>query len=151
MRSKILKIFLFSVATAAIFCSCKKPKPNQWLLDNVTIVGHNPVISTFSVVAPQTTTVAAGSTVNLDLRYWSEDPIDKINLNATVGGAAGTKQTVFTTTDQKAYSAVSRTDSLRMQYQVPAGLASGSTIALEAQIVNKNTLTAATPMTLKIQ
>jgi len=150
MRSKIFKIFILSVAIAAIFCSCKKPKPNQWLLDNVTVVGHNPVIASFSVVAPQTTTVAAGSTVNLDLRYWSEDPIDKINLNATVG-AAGTKQTVSTTTDQKAYSTVSRTDSLRIQYQVPTGLASGTTIALEAQIINKNTLTAATPLNLKIQ
>lgn len=150
MKSKILNILLLAIASAVVLGSCKKPKPNQWLLDNVTIVGHNPVIASFSIVAPQTTAVASGSTVNLDLRYWSEDPIDSINLSSTVG-AGGTKQLISTTTDQKAYSSVTRTDSLRMQYQVPAGLTSGTTITLEARIANKNRLSAATPLNLKVQ
>jgi hypothetical protein len=82
--------------------------------------------------------VTSGTPVPLDLRYWSDDPIDKINLRATVG--TGAQQLVSTTAYQKAYSSVSRTDSLILSYPVPAGLATGTAIVLEVEVVNKNTL-----------
>ena len=149
MKIKIYKLLLVTgmLAIAAI-AGCKKDDPNQFLKDNVTVIGYNPVIASFTTV-PTTTTVAAGGTVKLDLRYWSDDAIDKVNLNATIGAAA--KSTVLTTPYQKAYSTVSRTDSLNMQYTVPAGTGSGTTIVIEAQVVNKNTLTAASTISLKVQ
>lgn len=152
MKFKIYKLLFVSIAFAVAIASCKKPDPNQFLKDNVTVVGYNPLIASFKIVpvtVPATTTAAAGSTVKLDLRYWSDDPIDKVNLNATVGAAA--KQTISTTPYQRAYSAVSRTDSLNLTYQVPAGTATGTTIVVEAQVVNKNTLTATSTINLKVQ
>lgn len=149
MKFKIYKLLFITGVVAAALSGCKKPDPNQWLEDNTTVIGYNPVIATFTTVPANTTTAAAGSTVKLDLRYWSDSPIDKVNLNATVGTAA--KQTITTTAYQKAYSTVSRTDSLLMQYQVPAGTATGTTIVVEAQVINKNTLTVASTISLKVQ
>jgi hypothetical protein len=146
MKFNILKSLFVAGAITACFISCKKNDPDEWLKDNVTVVGKNPVIASFTIPAGQTAT--AGSTVKLDLRYWSEDAIDKINLNATI---AGTKTTVSTTPYQKAYSSVTRTDSLILQYPIPAGTASGTTITMEAQVVNKNSLTATSTVALKVQ
>lgn len=146
-----LKIFILLFITGALvtaLAGCKKNAPNQWLLDNTTLIGYNPVIASFTTV-PASTTATAGSTIKLDLRYWSQDVIDKVNLNATVGTNA--KQTISTTPYQKAYSNVSRTDSLLLQYQVPAGTAPGTTIVVEAQVVNKNTLTISSTLNLKVQ
>lgn len=149
MKFKIYQLLFIPAILAVIAAGCKKDDPNQFLKDNVTVVGYNPVIASFTTSPAGTATAAAGSTVKLDLRYWSDDPIDKINLNATVGTAA--KQTISTSADQKAYSTVSKTDSLNLQYQVPAGTAVGTTIIVEAQIVNKNTLTATSTISLKVQ
>lgn len=150
MKFNIFKLLFITGTVVAALSSCKKPDPNQWLKDNTTVIGYNPVIASFTTVPSGTTTAAAGSTVKLDLRYWSDGPIDKVNLNATVG-TGGTKQTISTTPYQKAYSAVSRTDSLIMQYQVPAGTASGTAIVVEAQVVNKNALTVSSTISLKVQ
>jgi hypothetical protein len=132
-----------------LFAACKKDAPDQWLKDNITIIGKVPVIAGFTVKPPQTTNVAAGSTVTLDLRYWSDDPIDKISLRSAVGTAA--QQVVSTTAYQKAYSQVSRTDSLLLNYPVPGGLAVGTAIVMEVEVVNKNTLTKKTTLSLKVQ
>lgn len=149
MKFKIYQLLFIPVIVAVIAMGCKKVAPNQFLKDNVTIVGYNPVIASFTTTPAGTTTAVAGSTVKLDLRYWSDDPIDKINLNATVG--SGGKANVSSTGYQKAYSTVSRTDSLNLQYQVPAGTAVGTIITVEAQVVNKNSLTATSTINLKVQ
>ncbi|WP_242457742.1 hypothetical protein [Pedobacter sp. BS3] len=36
-------------------------------------------------------------------------------------------------------------------YQVPSGLSSGTTITMEAQVVNKNTLSKSATLALKVQ
>lgn len=132
-----------------LLSACKKDAPDQWLKDNITIIGKVPVVAGFTVKPPQTTNVGAGSTVILDLRYWSDDPIDKVNLRATVGSTP--QQTVSTTAYQKAYSQVSRTDSLLLSYPVPTGLAVGTAIVMEVEVVNKNTLTKKSTLSLKVQ
>lgn len=134
---------------AALFSACKKNAPDQFLKDNITIIGKVPVIATFTVVPPQTTNVVAGSPVKLDLRYWSDDEINLINLRATVG--TGAQQVVSTTPYQKAYSKVSRTDSLLLSYPVPSGLTTGTSIAMEVEVVNKNALTKKLVLNLKVQ
>ena len=149
MKLKFPQIYLPFLAIALVVTSCEENDPDQWLKENIQIVGKLPVIASFGVVAPQTTTVPAGSTVNLDLRYWSDDPVDKINLYATVG--TGAKQTISSTTYQPAFSNVSKTDSLRLPYTVPAGLASGTSIKVDAEVLNKNTLTKTSSVTLRVQ
>lgn len=149
MKKNILTYSTLLFVSLALFSACKKDAPDQWLKDNIDIIGKVPVIAGFTVKPPQTTNVAAGSTVQLDLRYWSDEPIDKINLRSTVG--TGAQQTVSTTAYQKAYSQVSRTDSLLLPYPVPAGLAVGTAIVMEVEVVNKNTLTKKTTLSLKVQ
>ena len=149
MKNKISKLFIAVFATVVMISSCKKNDPDQWLKDNITIVGKVPVVAGFTVKPPQTTNVAAGASVQLDLRYWSDEQIDKINLRSTVG--ANAQSLVSTTPYQKAYSNVSRTDSLLLGYQVPGDLAKGTSIVMEVEVVNKNTLTKKQTLTLKIQ
>lgn len=149
MKRNILTYAAVLFVSATLFSACKKNAPDQWLKDNIDVIGKVPVIAGFTVKPPQTTNVAAGSTVQLDLRYWSDDPVDKINLRSTVG--TGTQQAVSTTAYQKAYSQVSKTDSLLLAYPVPAGLAVGTAIVMEVEVVNKNTLTKKTTLSLKVQ
>ena len=149
MKKHIIKFIIGLMAVPMLFSACKKDAPDKWLQDNITIIGKLPVIAGFTVKPPQTLTVASGATIQLDLRYWSDDPIDKVNLRATVGAAA--KQMISTTAYQKAYSTVSRTDSLLLPYAVPTGLTTGSSIVMEVEVVNKNTLTKLSTLTLKIQ
>nr|WP_157247030.1 hypothetical protein [Pedobacter panaciterrae] len=149
MKNRISKLFIAVFTTMIILSSCKKNDPDQWLKDNITIIGKVPVVAGFTVKPPQTTNVTAGDNVQLDLRYWSDEEIDKINLRSTVGTNA--QILVSTTPYQKAYSSVSRTDSLLLGYQVPGGLAKGTSVVMEVEVVNKNTLTKKSTLTLKIQ
>ncbi|MCO4294271.1 hypothetical protein NF867_15525 [Solitalea sp. MAHUQ-68] len=135
MKKNLNRLYLFLIAVSSIaLVSCEKDA-DQWLQDNVTVIGKYANIAKFS--APSAT-AAAGSKIKLDLRYWSEDPIDKINLKDSIGTAA--KKQVFTTAYSPAYSAITKTDSLIIEYTVPAGLAPKTVILLEAEVVNKNTL-----------
>lgn len=149
MKKKIFTYIGLLLTGSLFLTACKKNAPDQWLKDNITIVGKVPVIASFTVKPPQTTNVTSGSTLTLDLRYWSDDPIDKVNLRSTVGTTA--QQTISTTPYQKAYSTVSRTDSLLLSYAVPSGLAVGTAIAMEVEVVNKNALTKKLVLNLKVQ
>lgn len=149
MKKKIFTYIGMLFVGNLLLSACKKNAPDQWLKDNITIVGKVPVIAGFTVKPPQTTNVSSGSTVTLDLRYWSDDPIDKVNLRSTVGAAA--QQLVSATPYQMAYSKVTRTDSLLLSYTVPSGLTVGTAIAMEVEVVNKNTLTKKLLLNLKVQ
>lgn len=149
MENIISKLLIAVFVMMIMFSSCKKNDPDQWLKDNITIIGKVPVVAGFTVKPPQTTNVAAGANVQLDLRYWSDEEIDKINLRSTVGTNA--QALVSTTPYQKAYSTISRTDSLLLGYQVPDGLTKGTSVIMEVEVVNKNTLTKKSTLTLKIQ
>ncbi|AFD06151.1 hypothetical protein [Solitalea canadensis] len=146
MKTTLVKLYSLSIiALAGVLSSCEKDA-DQWLQDNVTVIGKYANISGFTASSTKPT---AGATVKLDLRYWSEEQIDKINLNVKVG--ADVKQTVSTTPYKAAYSKISKTDSLLLQYNVPAGLAAGTAIVVEAEVVNKNTLKNASTVTLTVQ
>lgn len=149
MKKNVLTYLSAVTAAILLFSACKKNAPDQWLQDNIDIIGKVPVVASFAVKPPQTANVTSGSNVQLDLRYWSDDPIDKINLTAKVGVAA--QQPVSTTPYQKAYSSASKTDSLLISYPVPSGLAVGTAIVVEVEVVNKNTLTKKATLNLKVQ
>jgi hypothetical protein len=149
MKSKFCKLYILGavICVGGLLASCEK-EADQWLQDNFEVIGNIPAIASFNTT-PAVTEVVAGTTVKLDLRYWSKDPIDKINLNAKVGSEV--KQTVSSTAYQAAYSKVSKTDSLILEYAVPAGLAKGVAIELEAEIINKTALKNASKLTVKIK
>lgn len=145
---KTYKIITLLALTTIGFTACEKDA-DQFLRDNTTVIGRIPVIAGFKISPTQANnSVTAGQNIILDLRYWSDDPIDKIELKATVG--TGTAQTISTTPYQSAYSKVSQTDSLLLNYQVP-NVAVGTAINMQVVVTNKNTLSKSTNLILSVK
>ncbi|WP_353132218.1 hypothetical protein [Pseudopedobacter sp.] len=146
MKAKLKYISL--IMMSLILMSCEKDA-DQWLKDNIKIIGKVPVITSFTVTPAQADNkVPAGQTIKLDLRYWSEDPIDKIELKAAIG--AGAYQLVESKPYQKAYSNVSKTDSLIFNYPVP-NVAVGTEINMEVTVLNTNTLKKVSTLKLAVK
>lgn len=149
----VMKLYKFKYLIALLalpicFTACEKDA-DQWLKDNVTVIGKLPVIAGFSITPTQANNnVTAGQNVRFDLRYWSDDSIDKVELKATVG--TGTQRTVSTTPYQSAYSNVSKTDSLLLNYTVP-NVSVGTTINMQVVVTNKNTLTKSSNLVLTVR
>ncbi|ADY52405.1 hypothetical protein Pedsa_1850 [Pseudopedobacter saltans DSM 12145] len=144
-----LKYMLLILIGATFLQACEKDA-DQWLKDNVTVIGKVPVIAAFSVTPAQADNkVPTGQTIKLDLRYWSDEPIDKIELRSMVG-TGGTYQLVETKPYQSAYSVKSKTDSLIFNYTVP-NVAVGTAINMEVTVVNKNTLVKKSVLALAVK
>lgn len=145
---KVNKLIILLALITICFTACEKDA-DQWLKDNTTVIGKLPVIAAFRITPTQANNnVTAGQNIKLDLRYWSDDPIDKIELKATVG--TGTVQTVATTPYQSAYSNVSKTDSLILNYTVP-NVSVGTAIAMQVVVTNKNTLSKSSNLALTVR
>lgn len=145
---KVNKLIILLALITICFTACEKDA-DQWLKDNTTVIGKLPVIAAFRITPTQANNnVTAGQNIKLDLRYWSEDPIDKIELKATVG--TGTVQTISTTPYQSAYSNVSKTDSLILNYTVP-NVSVGTAIAMQVVVTNKNTLSKSSNLALTVR
>lgn len=137
------------LAGSMLLQACEKDA-DQWLKDNITIIGKVPVIAGFSIRPSQSDNkVPAGQNIKLDLRYWSEDPIDKIELRSMVG-TGGSYQLVSSVPYQAAYSNISKTDSLLFDYTVP-NVAVGTAINMEITVINKNTLTKKSVLALTVK
>ncbi|HEX7365691.1 MAG TPA: hypothetical protein VF273_01270 [Pelobium sp.] len=145
---KIYKLITLVAISALFFTACEKDA-DQWLKDNTTVIGKLPVIASFKITPTQANNnVTAGQSIKLDLRYWSDDPIDKIELKSTVG--SGTSETVSTTPYQSAFSKVSQTDSLLLNYTVP-NVPVGTAVKMQVIVTNKNTLSKSTDLTLTVK
>ncbi|MFP4293399.1 MAG: hypothetical protein ACLFQ0_17310 [Cyclobacteriaceae bacterium] len=130
--SKLLLAFCLILLTVA----CDEDS-DQVLKDIIKEdLGYLPVITSFSLSSPSATAVQAGSSLTFDLRYWSEADIREIRLLSAVGDAEPTLIDTFPY--ESAYSSVSRTDSLMMNYQLPANLPSGTEIRFDAVVINEN-------------
>lgn len=81
---------------------------------------------------------AAGATFRTEIQFISQSPVKEINLYNTIGTTARTKVSAFPYT--AAYSAIKGTDTLLAPYTVPGGLAVGTSIRLEYEILNQNNL-----------
>lgn len=114
--------------------------------DNAERTGRNfPVITDLSVVSGQET-FQEGETVNLDLRFFSEDPVASINLfdSLAVDGSGVRAQQQVKSVDpsEAGFSAATQTDSLVIEYTVPSDLPDSTTfIDLDVEVVNENGLT----------
>ncbi|QEK50638.1 hypothetical protein FYC62_02375 [Pedobacter aquae] len=148
MKLYKFKYLMILFALPLCFTACEKDA-DQWLKDNTTIIGKLPVITSLRITPTQANNnVTAGQNVRLDLRFWSDDPIDKIELKAAVG--TNPSQVVSTTLYQKAYSNISKTDSLLLNYTVP-NVSAGTDINMEVVVVNKNTLTKNSTLKLTVR
>ncbi len=104
-------------------------------------LGYLPVIASFSLASPTPaagtapTPVKPGTACTFDLRYWSEGQIDRVQLSSRLGVTA-TPSFIYDQGYAPAYSSITRTDSLRVTYTVPADAAAGTRIRVEARVTN---------------
>ncbi len=82
--------------------------------------------------------LAGGYSFKTELQYFSQDPVKEINLYSTVG--TGARMPVSTTPYAAAYSNTKKLDTLLVSYTVASGLAKGTAIKLDYEILNLNGL-----------
>jgi hypothetical protein len=139
---KSLNIFNQTVVTGLIFClslsSCYEQQDP--LEEMITRTGnHYPVVANIRTLEAQGFEVdqSPGGEVNLELQYWSFDPIDQINLYDVINNDTSL---VSSFEYQPAFSKRAGTDTLVVNYTVPQ-VNSGTRINLLFEVVNENTLT----------
>lgn len=146
---KLISILLLSIIPITCFISCKKSQ--NFLRDNTTptSVGYAPVCTnglqnvslnppvTLATTSGSATFIAAGSTFNTELQYFSKSAIKEINLYNTIG--TGARTLVNTLPYASAFSDIKKLDTLLVPYTVPGGT-SGTVIKLEYEVLNQNAL-----------
>lgn len=135
---------LLASSTLALTGCYEEP---DWLGDNTVSLGNFPVISSFSVVDDRE--FELGETVELDLRFWSDAPIQEIVLSSLIGD---TKAEVATFGYTPNFAEDSQTDKLLMSYTIPNELPDGvSSISLEVNIINENGLNRTRTVTVDVE
>ncbi len=139
-RIKVYTLLVLALA-AGIMAACDRDA-DQPLKDIIKQdLGYLPVIASFSLASPTPaagtapTPVKPGTACTFDLRYWSEGQIDRVQLSSRVGATA-TPSFIYDQGYAPAYSSITRTDSLRVTYTVPADAAAGTRIRVEARVTN---------------
>ena len=146
------KIFFYITAATLAVTACEKSQDVNRDYAIPTGKGAYPV-STNTLVDLSTSknlgtvNFNGGYAFNTELQYFSQDPVKEINLYSTVGSGARTK--ITTIPYAPAYSNIKKLDTLLVPYTVPAGQASGTSIKLEYEIVNQNTLNLIRTVTVK--
>lgn len=152
---KNIRLTIALIASSFTFIACEKSK--DFIADNTipTGVGSRPVstnplriVTATPVRDLNNATLASGTTFQTEVQFFSEGPVKEINFYATVGNAAKTK--VATYPYKAAFSQIKRTDTLLVPYTVPAAT-SGTSIKLDYELVNENSLSLVRPATIKVQ
>ncbi|MTI89437.1 MAG: hypothetical protein FH748_15885 [Balneolaceae bacterium] len=134
----VMKKTVLFLVMAFLMASCLEE--DNWLKDNMEETGRSyPNISDVEI-ANSKAEYGEGEIVQLDLLFWSENPIKEIILKDSV--VSQTAQQVYGKwgPDEAGFSASSQTDSLRIEYTVPVVPNDSSQINLEIEIVNENGL-----------
>lgn len=146
------KFFLYAIVAAALAVACKKTQDINRDYAIPTGKGSYPV-STNTLIDLSTNrnlgtvNLAGGYTFNTELQYFSQEPIKEINFYSTVG--SGTRTKISTIPYAPAYSNLKKLDTLLIPYTIPTGQAAGTSIKLEYEIVNQNTLNLVRAVTVK--
>jgi hypothetical protein len=85
--------------------------------------------------------------IQFELQYWSESPIREINLYRTVGSTAREKIYSKPYAEVAAFSRMKSADTLVFQYTTPG--TTDTSVKLEVEIVNENTLSLLRSITLQ--
>lgn len=86
--------------------------------------------------------------LSFELQYWSEAPIQEINMYATIDKGAKTKIFNKPYTEIAAFSKIKSADTLVMAYKTPVVLVE-TPVRLDVEIVNENGLSVSRTLTIK--
>ena len=130
--TKILLSGLIAIGVSSCY------EDDNWLDENMEETGRStPVIASFTTADED---YSPGSEITLDLRFWSNDSIEQVDFFAQVDGHPELDDLrVFPY--EEAYSELSRTDSLLINYTVP-NVPSGTDFEFQVVVRNVNGLTA---------
>jgi hypothetical protein len=134
---KKLKLYILLCAAWAAFAltSCDED-PSDALREIIKEdLGYLPVIARFNLLTPPAGQVRAGVNCTFDLRFWSEGEIDRIEVWNRIG-TTGEFERVNQLPYNPAFSSITRTDSLIVNYTVPANVDAGTSIRVEVRIAN---------------
>jgi hypothetical protein len=157
-QGKYIIIVLLIGACALYACD----KKHDFIRDNTTPTGIGSApISTNALIditavptkslgtsTGSATVYATGTTFKTELQFFSASPIKEINLYNTIG--AGTRTKANTIPYAAAFSATKRLDTLVVPYTIPAA-PSATTIKLEYEILNQNSLNVIRTVYVKVQ
>jgi hypothetical protein len=130
---KVNIIIVGVLLSVSLLSSCEE-EPTDALKDIIkTDLGYVPRIARFTKTSPAGTTVPVGSSLNFDLRYWSEGTINDIQFYLIVGTTETQLADIAYTT---AFSKITRCDSLLFNYQLPVSLVSGTDFSIQARVAN---------------
>ncbi|HEY0652177.1 MAG TPA: hypothetical protein VGD65_03575 [Chryseosolibacter sp.] len=150
MKLNLLTIAILSLVAAG----CYDESDPVAKLQTPTDKGYYPVSANTFVDLTNGGTISANRiyapNVNLsfELQYWSVDPVQEINVYATVGAGAKTKIFSKPYSEIAAYSKLKSADTLVVAYKTPV-VAAETTVKLDVEIVNQNTLSLTRPITIK--
>lgn len=101
-------------------------------------LGYIPVIANFTLASPTASATAptAGTNCTFDLRFWSEGEIERIQFWVKVGAADPVM--VEERPYAPAFSNITKTDSLLLNYTIPATVPVGTVVGMEARVTNRN-------------
>jgi len=113
---------------------------DNFLVDNIERTGQSfPVISNLEIINDQSS-YSEGDIVQLDLRFWSEDPVANIVLSDSLINLSSQQEVSTFSYSQAAFSETSQTDSLIIDYTIPTVPNDTTEINLEVQVNNENGL-----------
>ncbi|TNE61228.1 MAG: hypothetical protein EP344_06230 [Bacteroidetes bacterium] len=140
----VSKTGLLALLLGLVLSGCYK-EPN-WLDDNVTTgKGNYPVIATLTLANGNSFSI--GETAQLDLRYWSLDPIKEIQLYSVIDG---TENLESSSPHVANFAEDSQTDKMILDYTVPSVPNDITEITLKVTIVNENTLTRSSTVKINV-
>lgn len=136
-----LKNIIYSILilgmVGLIFSSCYKEP--DWVGDNTTTEGkHFPVIAGVTLVTAGDF-FQEGSTIQIDLDYWSLDDIATVKLYENVDGGGATE--VSSTSHVSNFQEDSQTDEMILSYTIPTLPSDTVEIVLDVEVINVNGLT----------
>jgi len=139
---KIITFFIITVVLGTTACT----KATDFVADNTTPtgVGSYPVSSnaltdtiTKKAINGNSTDFTVNKLLVFELQFFSPSPIKEVDVYATVGTTARVQILNWAYTSQ--YSSIKKLDTLLINFTVP-NVASGTSIKLEADVVNVNGL-----------
>ncbi|NGP89808.1 hypothetical protein G3569_15730 [Aliifodinibius halophilus] len=134
-----MKNTVLFLVMAFLFVSCMEE--DNWLKDNMKETGNSyPNISDFEIIDKKDE-YQEGETVQMDLLFWSEDPVKEIVLKDSVVSQSSQQVYGKWGYEEASFSEASQTDSLRIAYTIPTVPNDTTEINLEVQVVNENGLT----------
>jgi hypothetical protein len=140
-NNRSLYFILIFLLTGLIACT----KNDDFIEENVTDtgVGYYPLSANTLVDMATNANVnnasyASGASFRTELQFISQSPVKEINLYNTIGSTARTKVATFPYAPAR--STIKGTDTLLVPYTVPTGLAVGTSIKLDYEILNENGL-----------